>query len=312
MSNLTKTTSPQPAAVNPLANDLRDVSADASQAESWDLVIQPQRSLLDLQLGEVWRYRDLLLLFVRRDFVAMYKQTILGPLWYLIQPLMTTVVFTLIFSKIAEIGTDDIPPILFYLAGITLWSYFSECLTKVSDTFFANQQIFGKVYFPRMIVPLSLVASGLIKLGIQFGLFVVVTVFFVLFRGTPLAVNSYALLFPILVLIMAMLALGFGMVITALTAKYRDLKFAMGFGVQLWMYATPIVYPMSLIGGGKWKYLIMANPLCPIIETFKLGFLGAGTFSWLHLGYSALFAVALMLVAIVIFNRTERTFMDTV
>lgn len=252
------------------------------------------------------------MLFVRRDFVAMYKQTILGPLWYLIQPLMTTVVFTLVFSKIAKIGTDNIPPILFYLAGITLWSYFSECLTKVSDTFFANQQIFGKVYFPRIIVPLSLVTSGLIKLGIQFALFCSMIAFFCLFRGVPLQINAYALLTPFLILIMAMLALGFGMLISAMTSKYRDLKFALSFGVQLWMYATPVVYPMSMIGGGKWKYLILANPLSPIVETFKLGFLGEGAFSVLHLGYSAVLASVLLSVAIMVFNRTERTFMDTV
>ena len=252
------------------------------------------------------------MLFVRRDFVAMYKQTVLGPLWYLIQPLMTTVVFTLIFSKIAKIGTDNIPPILFYLAGITLWSYFSECLTKVSDTFFANQQIFGKVYFPRIIVPLSLVTSGLIKLGIQFSLFFGMVGFFYVFKGVPIQINSYAFLAPLLILVMAMLALGFGMLISAMTSKYRDLKFALSFGVQLWMYATPIVYPMSMIGGGKWKYLILANPLSSIVETFKLGFLGEGVFSFLYLGYSAAFAVVLLLVAIVVFNRTERTFMDTV
>jgi len=252
------------------------------------------------------------MLFVRRDFVAMYKQTILGPLWYLIQPLMTTIVFTLIFSKIAKIGTDNIPPILFYLAGITLWSYFSECLTKVSDTFFANQHVFGKVYFPRMIVPLSLATSGLIKFAIQFGLFLAVTVFFVTFRNVPIRINAYALLLPVLVTIMAMLALGFGMIISAMTSKYRDLKFALTFGVQLWMYATPIVYPMSMIGGGKWKYLIWANPMSSIIESFKLGFLGEGSFSWLHLGYSGLFATVLLMIAIVIFNRVERTFMDTV
>ena len=278
----------------------------------WTLVIEPRNKLFEMGLGEVWRYRDLLTMFVRRDFVAMYKQTILGPVWYIIQPLMTTVVFTLIFSKIAKIGTDDIPPILFYLAGITLWSYFSECLVKVSDTFFANQQIFGKVYFPRIIVPLSVVVSGLIKLGIQFALFCCMIVFFIVFRDVPLRVNAYALLAPILVLIIAMLALGFGMLISAMTSKYRDLKFALSFGVQLWMYATPIVYPMSMIGGGKWRYLILANPLCPIVETFKLGFLGEGTFSVVHLGYSAVFATLLLLAAIVIFNRTERTFMDTV
>lgn len=285
---------------------------EESVDEDWTLEIRPQNSLLSLQLGEVWRYRDLLMLFVRRDFVAFYKQTILGPLWYVLQPLMMTVVFTLIFSKIAKISTDATPPILFYLAGITLWSYFSEALTKIADTFFANQQLFGKVYFPRILIPLSLVISGLIKLTIQFTVFIAMTAFFVWFRDVPLKINAYALLFPVLILILAMLSLGFGMIISSLTSKYRDLKFALTFGIQLWMYASPVVYPMSIIGGGKWKYLILANPVSPILECFKLGFLGDGTFYWGHLAYSAGFATALLFVALVIFNRVERTFMDTV
>jgi len=287
-------------------------SAQSNFENEWTMVIEPKRSLLDLNLAEVWGYRDLLYMFVRRDFVALYKQTILGPLWYLIQPLMQTIVFTLIFSKIAKIGTDDVPPILFYLAGITVWTYFSDCLTKISDTFIDNQAIFGKVYFPRAIVPLSLVVSGLIKFSIQFLLLMTVAAFFVFFRGVPIQVNAFALLLPVLVLIMAMLGLGFGMMITSMTSKYRDLRFLLTFGVQLWMYATPIVYPMSMIGGGKWKYLIWLNPLSSVIETFKLGILGQGSFSWLHLGYSAVFAVVLFIVSLIVFNKTERNFMDTV
>ena len=288
------------------------ISESDSNHEDWTLVIKPQESLFSLRLNEIWRYRDLLMLFVRRDFVAFYKQTILGPLWYVLQPLMMTVVFTLIFSKIAKISTDATPPILFYLAGITLWGYFSEALTKISDTFFANQQLFGKVYFPRILIPLSLVISGLIKLSIQFSVFIGMTVFFIWFRDVPLKINAYALLFPVLILILAMLALSFGMLISAMTSKYRDLKFALSFGVQLWMYATPVVYPMSIIGGGKWKYLILANPVSPILECFRLGFLGDGTFYWGHLLYSAVFASLLLMGSIVIFNRVERTFMDTV
>ena len=294
-------------------NSVLDVASEIESNDGdWTLVIKPQQSLLNLRLGEVWRYRDLLMLFVRRDFVAFYKQTILGPLWYVLQPLMMTVVFTLIFSKIAKISTDATPPILFYLAGITIWAYFSEALTKISDTFFANQQLFGKVYFPRILVPLSIVISGLIKLTIQFSVFIAMTVFFIWFRDVPLKINSYALLFPILILILAMLSLGFGMIISAMTSKYRDLKFALSFGVQLWMYASPIVYPMSLIGGGKWRFLIWANPISPILECFKLGFLGDGTFYFAHLGYSAAFALVVLFAGIVIFNRVERTFMDTV
>lgn len=290
----------------------RSIESAATPEQDWTLVIRPHEELLDLRLGEIWRYRDLLVLFVRRDFVAFYKQTILGPIWYILQPLMMTIVFTLVFSKIANIGTDDTPPILFYLAGITLWAYFSETLIKTSDTFFANQHLFGKVYFPRIIVPLSMVISGLIKLAIQFSVFIAMTVFFVWFKDVPLRINEYALLLPVLILILAALSMAFGMIISALTSKYRDLKFALSFGIQLWMYASPIVYPMSIIGGGKWKYLILLNPVSPILECFKLGFLGEGSFNWWHLSYAGSFSVFLLYVAIIIFNRVERTFMDTV
>ena len=283
-----------------------------SDDQDWTLVIRPHERLLDLRLREIWQYRDLLMLFVRRDFVAFYKQTILGPIWYVLQPLMMTVVFTLIFSKIAKISTDSTPPILFYLAGITIWGYFSECLTKVSDTFFANQQIFGKVYFPRMIVPLSIVVSGLIKMTIQFSVFIVMVVFWFFVKGAAINITWYAALFPLLVLNLAMLSMGFGMIISAMTSKYRDLKFALTFGVQLWMYASPVVYPMSLIGGGKWRYLILLNPVSPIIECFRMGFLGDGTVHFWHLAYSMSFSWLLLYVAIIVFNRVERTFMDTV
>jgi len=280
--------------------------------DEWTLVIRPFDSLLNLRLDEIWQYRDLLTLFVRRDCVAFYKQTILGPLWYILQPMMMTIVFTLVFSKIARIGTDGIPPILFYLAGITCWAYFSECLVRTSDTFVANQHLFGKVYFPRILVPLSIVASGLIKFVIQFFVFAAALVLMVWYRDCPLRINAYALLLPVLILVMAMLAMAFGLIISALTSKYRDLKFALTFGIQLWMYATPIVYPMSMIGGGKWKYLIRANPMSHVVETFKFGFLGQGMFSWWHLGYASSFAALLLYFAIMIFNRVERTFMDSV
>ena len=288
-----------------------NVSRDAPSDE-WTLIIRPFDSLLNLRLEEIWRYRDLLSLFVRRDFVAFYKQTILGPLWYILQPMMMTIVFTLVFNKIAGIGTDGIPPVLFYLAGITCWAYFSECLTKTSDTFVANQHLFGKVYFPRIIVPLSITVSGLIKFAIQFGVFAIVMAYLVGTGDCSLELNAYALLLPLLILIMAMLAMAFGLIISALTSKYRDLKFALTFGIQLWMYATPIVYPMSIIGGGKWKYLIRANPMSHVVETFKFGFLGEGMFSWWHLGYATSFSMLLLYFAIMVFNRVERTFMDSV
>lgn len=280
--------------------------------ESWDLVIRPKTKWYQLDLGAVWDYRDLLMLFVRRDFVSVYKQTLLGPLWYLLQPALTTLTFTFIFSGIAKIGTNGLPPILFYLSGITLWTYFSDCLNRTSNTFISNSAIFGKVYFPRLVVPISVLVSNLIKLGIQMLLFLSVWAFY-LFSGATFEPHYSMIIFvPILIFIMAGLGLGFGILISSLTTKYRDLTFLVGFGTQLMMYASPIIYPLSNIHNIKYRHIIMLNPVTSIIETFKYIFLGNGILSLFGLLYSFLFMVLLMLVAVIVFNKVEKSFMDTV
>lgn len=279
---------------------------------TWDLIIEPHSRFFNLNLKEIWLYRDLLQMYIKRDIVTFYKQTILGPIWFFIQPIFTTIVFMFVFGGLAKIPTDGIPQPLFYLSGITLWNYFSESLTKTSDTFLTNQAIFGKVYFPRLIAPLSVTLTGLIKMFIQFVVFIIVYVYFVA-RGTDIAPNVYALLFPVLIIILACLTLGFGIIISSLTTKYRDLKFLIAFAIQLWMYATPVIYPLSVMAGSKkYMWLIQANPVTSVMETFKFGFLGQGTFSWLALGYSFLFSVVVLLFGIVIFNRVERSFMDVI
>lgn len=278
--------------------------------EHWDIVITPKKSLFDLNLREVWRYRDLLSLFVRRDIVAQYKQTILGPLWYFIQPLLTTLMFTVVFSNIAGISTDGVPPMLFYLAGVTNWNYFAEVLNKTATTFKDNQNLFGKVYFPRLVVPLSIVISNLVKYGIQLLLFFGFYFYFMT-QGAGLQPNGAAALFPLLLLLLAGLGLGFGLIVTSLTTKYRDLVFLLTFAVQLAMYATPVIYPLSAIPA-EYQWIAAINPMTAVIETFKYGLLGQGTFLWAQLSYSAFFTIGILLLGIAIFNRTERTFMDTV
>ena len=279
--------------------------------ENWDLVIEPQRSLLDLKLGELWRYRDLVLLFVRRDFVSVYKQTILGPLWYLIQPLMTTLTFTVIFGNIAALPTDGLPQFLFYMSGTVVWSYFAECLNKTSNTFIQNANLFGKVYFPRMAVPVSILISNLVTFLIQFGMFLVFVLIFAL-RGAPIRFNLlWIALSPLLVVMMAGLGLGFGIIISSLTTKYRDLRFLVQFGVQLLMYATPVIYPVSSIPA-RWQWVIQANPVTPLVEAFRFAYLGAGTVDLNHLLYSFIFMLVVVIIGSVIFNRVEQTFMDTV
>ncbi|MGD9613016.1 MAG: ABC transporter permease [Kiritimatiellia bacterium] len=284
--------------------------ATATEEQVWDLVIEPPKGWLDLHLRDLWRYRDLMGLFVRRDFVAAYKQTILGPLWHLIQPLLTTLMFTVVFGRIAGLPTDGVPQFVFYMAGTTVWGYFANCLTRTSNTFIANAGIFGKVYFPRMVVPASTVMSQLIAFAIQFGFFLC---FYALFwlRGAPIHPNWAIGLLPLLLLLMAGLGLGFGIVISSLTTKYRDLQVLVGFGVQLWMYATPVIYPLSSMPE-KYRWLVAANPMSAVVETFRYGFFGTGTFSWVYLGYSAGFTLVLLLLGMAVFNRVERTFMDTV
>ena len=279
--------------------------------EKWIEEIVPEKHLFKVNLKEIIQYRDLLFLFVKRDFIALYKQTILGPLWFFIQPILTTVIFTIVFGKIAGLPSDGIPKILFYLAGITCWNYFSECLTKTSNTFIENQDIFGKVYFPRLIIPLSLVISSLLKFGIQFLLFLIVFGYYMFFTSALIEPNGYVLLFPLLIILTGLLSLGLGILITSLTTKYRDFRFLIQFGVQLWMYATPVIYPLSTLDG-KLRTMALINPMTSIIETFKFGFLGQGTFSWYHLGYTAVFTLLTLLTGVLVFNKTEQSFMDTV
>lgn len=285
-----------------------------SDPEKWDMVIEPTGHLFDLKLKDVWHYRDLLLLLVRRDFVSFYKQTILGPLWFFIQPLFTTLIYTFIFGRMAGIKTQDIPGPLFFMAGVTTWNYFAECLTKTSTVFKDNSNVFGKVYFPRLIMPLSIVLSNLIRFGVQMLMFVLMIFYWAFFKHAGIHINAYALLFPVLVLLMALQGLGIGMIISALTTRYRDLAFLVTFGVQLLMYGTTVVYPLSeaLAKYPKYAWLFHLNPMTAILETFRLGFLGHGTFSWASLGISAGVSVFITFLGIIIFNKVERNFIDTV
>jgi len=281
--------------------------------EEYHWTIEAKASLFDLKLNEVWAYRDLLWLLVRRDFVSFYKQTILGPLWFFIQPLFTTIIFTFIFGNLAGISTDGLPKPLFYIAGITAWNYFADCLTKTSTVFRDNAGIFGKIYFPRFIMPLSIVVSNLVRFGVQMLLFVMLMAYYY-FSGAHFNISWAIFLFPIVVLLMALLGLGSGMIISAMTTKYRDLAFLVSFGVQLLMYATTVIYPLStaITKYPDYAWIIEYNPMTPIIETFRFGFLGEGSFSWGSLGYASGVTVVLLLFGIVIFNKVERNFVDTV
>lgn len=279
--------------------------------EDWDLIIKPKSKWYQLDLGAIWRYRDLLLLLVRRDFVSVYKQTILGPLWFFIQPVITSLTFTFIFSGIANISTDGNPALLFYMAGITIWSYFSDCLTKTSSTFIANAAVFGKVYFPRLIVPLSVLISNLIKFAIQLLIFLFVWCFYFIKTNQINPQWSLMWILPLLILMMAGLGLGFGILISSLTTKYRDLSFLVGFGVQLLMYASSVVLPISGMSH-KIQLLMLLNPLTSIIETFKFLFMGSGFYEPLWLLYSFLVMVVAIVIGTLVFSRVEKTFMDTV
>ncbi len=290
--------------------DIHENSGLVAMKEDYTYSITPRDRLLDLRLKDIWSYRDLLTLFVHRDFVAVYKQTILGPLWFFIQPILTTAVYTIVFGNFAKIPTDGLPPVLFYLAGITSWNYFASCFSKTSNSFVANAGIFGKVYFPRVVVPLSVTISNLITFGIQLLLFLTFMVVYAI-RGAAIHPNIHLLLFPVLVVMMGVMGLGFGMLVSAMTTKYRDLQFLVNFGIQLLMYATPIIYPISAIPE-KYHWIIIANPMSSIVETFRYAFLGVGGFSWSGLAYSFGFTVAVFLLGLVIFNRTEKNFMDTV
>lgn len=276
----------------------------------WNIIIRPRESIFKLDLNQIWQYRDLFWLLVRRDFVSFYKQTILGPLWFLLQPVFTILIYSYIFGSLAQIGTDGIPRPLFYLAGITCWHYFAECLNKTSNVFVDNAHVFGKVYFPRLIIPFSVVLSSLIRFGIYLMIMLLMALWYY-YQGEINGINVFACLLPILLALMAMLGMGLGMIVSSLTTKYRDLSFLVSFGVQLLMWASPVVYPLS-VAPIKYRFLIALNPMTPLIETFRYGFLGAGTFSWTSLGNSALIITIITLIGITLFNKAERTFIDTV
>lgn len=290
----------------------------AMSEEKWTTVIKPKDKLLDVNIGELWRYKDLISLFIKRNIITQYKQTILGPLWFIVQPALSVIMYMIVFGGIAGIPTDGVPKPLFYLAGTCMWQYFSDCLTKTSNTFVDNAGIFGKVYFPRLAMPIANVLSNLVRFGIQLGLFLVVYAIYAIIGASGAHFNWYALLFPVLVLMMAGLALGFGILFSSMTTKYRDLQVLFSFGVSLWMYATPIVYPLSQTKSLFWKgipvhKLMCLNPVTPVIETFKYGFLGAGEFvGWRWLIYSFVFMVVLLMLGIVVFNKVQKNFMDTV
>ncbi len=285
--------------------------------EKWTTVIKPRNGLFEVNLKEIWDYRDLLSLFVKRTIKVQYKQTILGPLWWLIQPALTVIMYMVVFGGIAGIPTDGVPQPLFYLGGVCMWQYFADCLGRTSNTFVSNAGIFGKVYFPRLIMPLSSVISNLVRFGIQLLLFVIVYVYYAVI-GTAPCPNWYLLLSPLLLVMMAGLALGFGIIISSMTTKYRDLQILFSFFVSLWMYATPIVYPLSQVTGKKvlgfdLSFLMSLNPVTPVIETFKHGALGAGQFiGWGWLAYSFIVMLALLAIGILIFNKVQKSFMDTV
>jgi len=276
----------------------------------WQLVIRPRARWFDLHLADLWRYRDLVAMFVRRDFVSQFKQTLLGPVWFVLQPLMTTLAFVVVFGNIANLSTDGLPKLLFYMSGSIVWTYYSNVLTATSNTFISNSHLFGKVYFPRLAIPLSLCFSHLLKFGLQLLFFLGFLVYYA-WRGADVHVTRVAWLLPILVLLMAAQSLGLGIIFSAMTTKYRDLRFLLEFGVRLLMYATPVVYPLSSLQD-PWRWMLLLNPMTPIVELFRLGFLGQGSFSWLLLGYSAGFAFLSILLGTLLFHRVERTFMDTV
>lgn len=281
--------------------------------DKWIIEISPKNKLLNLNLKEVWRYRDLLLLFVKRDIITVYKQTILGPLWYLIQPLFTSLIFTIIFNNVAGIQTGEIPPFLFNLAGVTIWNYFKECLTATSDTFKKNEAIFGKVYFPRIIMPLSIVISNLLKFGIQFGIFVAFYLYYVI-NGNGVSPNIYALAYPLVILFMGMMGLGLGMIISSMVTKYRDLTFLVTFGVQLLMYLSAVMYPIEVAKEklGEIGWVIEYNPLSQLIELSRYMLINEGIVNFTGIVVTAIFSLLILVIGTLIFNKTEKSFIDTI
>lgn len=286
---------------------------NSRQTEEWLFEITPKNKFLTLNLREIWQYRDLLMLFVKRDVVTVYKQTILGPLWYLIQPLFTSIIFTVIFNNVAGISTGDVPPFLFNLAGITIWNYFTACLNDTSDTFKKNAAIFGKVYFPRVIMPLSIVISNLLKFGIQFGIFIAFYLFYY-FQGANISMNASVLLMPVVIAMMGILGLGLGMIISSLVTKYRDFTFLVGFGVQLLMYVSAVMYPMALLKEKlpNYGWLIDLNPLAYIVETTRFMLLSVGEISVIGIVVTFFLTILIFIIGLLVFNRTEKSFIDTV
>ena len=277
--------------------------------DHFDRVVSSKNQWLKFDFKKIWNYKDLIFLFVKRDFISLYKQTILGPIWFVAEPLITTIVFTFIFGIMANLDTSSIPKPLFYLAGITLWNYFAECLIKTSNTFISNRSIFDKVYFPRVVVPISVILSGLLKFGVQLLLFFIICLYYSIVNNS-INLNIVILLFPVLILIMAGLGLGFGLVISAITTKYRDLRFLIEFGVKLLMYGTTVVLPLSMFGNYKW--IILANPMTSVIETFKYGMFSKGVFDWFYLSYSFIIMLIVLTLGFIIFNKTEKSFIDTI
>jgi lipopolysaccharide transport system permease protein len=288
--------------------------------DNWLFEISSKKKLIDINFKEIWTYRDLLFLFVKRDVITLYKQTILGPLWYLVQPLFTSLIFTLIFNNLAGIQTGEVPPFLFNLTGVTIWNYFKDCLTETSDTFKKNEQIFGKVYFPRIIMPLSVIVSNLMKFGIQLLILIIFYSYFVFIKGVELLPNSSLLFLPLLIFLMGMLGLGLGMIISSMVTKYRDLTFLVSFGVQLLMYVSAVVYPISLIKeklidvneGTDYSWLIDYNPIAQIIEMGRYMILNDGDVSLFGIVYPIVVSIVILFLGIVIFNKTEKTFIDTI
>ncbi len=289
------------------------------QKEKWLFEITPKNNLFDLNLKEVWQYRDLLFLFVKRDVVTLYKQTILGPLWYLIQPLFTSIIFTLVFNNIAGISTGSVPPFLFNLAGVTVWNYFKECLTATSDTFKKNEAIFGKVYFPRVIMPMSIVVSNLLKFGIQIFIFICFYLYYYL-TGYEITPNKYILFFPLLIIAMGMIGLGLGMIISSMVTKYRDLTFLVAFGVQLLMYLSAVMYPLDLMreklinieAGTDYSWIVDINPIAHLVEFSRFILLNDGSYSTFGMLYTGIFTIIVFFLGLLIFNKTEKTFIDTI
>jgi lipopolysaccharide transport system permease protein len=288
------------------------VAEKGNFTENWSEIISPKAHLFDIRLKEVWHYRYLILLFVKRDMASQFRQTILGPLWHIIQPAFTTIMYLIVFTKIAKISTDHLPPVLFYMSGIAIWNYFASCLNNTSATFVNNAGIFGKVYFPRLVLPLSSVLSNMVRFAIQFGLVLAVALYYAFTNQYTIHAGWHILFIPVIVIIMAAMGLSLGILISSLTTKYRDLSILTSFGVQLLMYVTPVVYPLSFLTQSKYKSFIEWNPLSPLVEGFRYSLFGEGSFNMFFFDYSIAFTIVVFFIAITIFSKVERTFMDTV